>query len=355
MKVQTLLSAVLTLGLAAGMTTGALAQEKKLAVGAQAPGLDIELWTRGDQTSIESGKVYVIDFWATWCGPCKRSIPHLTELQKEYGDKGLTIIGISNEETDLVKKFTQQWSGKMEYTVAVDRRQGTTRAWMQAAGRDTIPTAFIVDRKGKVAFIGNPLPEAGDGFDEVLKRVMSGRYDPKLEQQAAPGVKGAANARKVQNWRMANKYYDDVIKLDPAVFATVALDKFEMHLLDMDDKEAAYEYARVLMDETFANDAGALTMLSDKITSDPKISREKRDLDIALEAAQASQRLENGTPESLAAVARVRYARGEVAQAIDLQKEAYFKAAPKAKPVFKRDLEIYQQNAERQANLKKAN
>src|SRR5688572_26249779 len=204
MKVRTLLSAVMTLGLAAG----AWAQEKVLGVGDQAPGLDIELWTRGEETTIETGKVYVIDFWATWCGPCKESIPDLTELQKEYGDKGLTIIGISWEEPDLVKKFTAQWAGKMDYTVAVDRREGTKRAWFDAAKREGIPSAYIVDRKGKIAWIGNPHPRSPDNFQETLKRVLSGRYDPKLEKQALPGIKGAASARKAQNWRMANRYYD---------------------------------------------------------------------------------------------------------------------------------------------------
>jgi thiol-disulfide isomerase/thioredoxin len=350
MKVRTLLSAVTALGL----TAGAWAQEKVLGVGDQAPGLDIELWTRGEETSIETGKVYVIDFWATWCGPCKESIPHLTELQKEYGSKGLSIIGISWEEPDLVKKFTTQWSGKMDYTVAVDRREGTKRAWFDAAKQDGIPCAYIIDRKGKIAFIGNPLPRANSGFDDVLKRVLSGRYDPRLEKQAQPGIKGAASARKAQNWRMANKYYDDVINLDSSVFATVALDKFEMQLLDMDDQMVAYEYAKTLIDEKFANDSGALQMLSDKIAIDSKIAADHRNLDVALEAAEAARRLEgDDNPEALAAVARVRYARGEVAQAIDLQKQAYFKAAPKAKPAFKRDLEIYQQNAERQASLSK--
>ncbi len=354
MKFRTLLSyAVLTLGLA----SAANAQDKKLGVGDQAPGLDIELWTRGEETAIESGKVYVIDFWATWCGPCKRSIPHLTELQKQYGDKGLTIIGISWEEPDLVKKFTAQWSGKMDYTVAVDRREGTKRAWFDAAKRDGIPTAYIVDRKGKIAFIGNPLPEAGDGFDDVLKRVMSGRYDPKLEKLAAPGIAGATSARKVKNWRMANKHYDEVVALDASVFAAVALDKFDMLLLDMDDQKAAYEYAKVLMDEKFANDAGALQMLADTIATDPAITDPaKRNLDMALEAAQAAAKL-NGedTPEGLAGVAKIRYARGETAQAIDLQKQAYFKATPKNKPEYKRQLEIYQQNAERQAGMKVGN
>jgi thiol-disulfide isomerase/thioredoxin len=348
MKVRTLLSAALALGLAAS----AFAQDKKLQVGDQAPGLDIELWAKGKETAIESGNVYVVDFWATWCGPCKRSIPHLSALQKDYGDKGLTIIGISWEEPDVVQKFMKDWDSKMQYTVAVDRREGTKRAWFDAAKQQGIPVAYIVDRKGKIAWIGNPLPEAGDGFDDALKRVLAGRYDPQLEKAAAPALKGAKDARAVRNWRLANKYYDEVIALDPAVFAPVALQKFEMLLLDMDDKEAAYEYATKLMNEDFANDGEAMQFLANKIATDPRIEKSKRDMDLALELSETARKvIGESDPKALAGVAAIRAQRGEFDQAIDLQKQAYFNASPKAKPEYKRQLEAYQSQAQRQASM----
>ncbi len=348
MKVRTLLSAALVLGLAAS----AWAQEKKLQVGDQAPGLDIEVWAKGNETALDSGNVYVVDFWATWCGPCKRSIPHLTALQKDNGDKGLTIIGISWEEPDLVQKFVKDWGSKMEYTVAVDRREGTKRAWFDAAKREGIPVAYIVDRKGKIAWIGNPLAEANEGFDDALKRVLSGRYDPQLEKAAAPALKGAKDARKVRNWRLANKYYDEVIALDPEVFAPIALQKFEMLLLDMDDQKAAYEYATKLMNEEFANDGEALQFLANKIATDSRIDKSKRDMDLALELSETARKvIGDDDPKALAGVASIRAQRGEFDQAIALQKQAYFNASPKAKPEFKRQLEAYQAQAQRQASM----
>jgi thiol-disulfide isomerase/thioredoxin len=351
MKVRTLLGPAFAAISVLTLAVSALAQDKKLDVGDQAPGLDIELWAKGDETTLESGNVYVVEFWATWCTPCKKSIPHLTSLQKDYKDKGLTIIGISDEEPDKVKSFANQMGSKMEYTVAADRRDGTKRAWLQAAGLTTIPSAFIVDRKGKIAWIGNPLDE---DFDSTLKRVMSGRYDPKLEKAAVPALRGAANARKARDWRLANKYYDEVVALDPAVFAAVALDKFEMLLIDKDDPKAASDYARKLMNEEFANDGEALQMLAEKIALDPKVAdKSKRDLDLALEISEAARKvIGNDDPTALAGVALIRYNRGEIDQAIELQKQAYFNAVPKAKPAFKRQLEIYQQQGQRQANMK---
>jgi len=69
----------------------------------------------------QKGKVVLIDFWATWCGPCRMAIPHLVELQRDYKSKGFEIVGVSLDQQGaaVVKPFYQQW--KMNYTVVVDR------------------------------------------------------------------------------------------------------------------------------------------------------------------------------------------------------------------------------------------
>lgn len=347
MKHFSILAATAILALA-----GAASAQETLKVGSPAPGLDIKSWVKGEQTSLQAGNVYVVEFWATWCGPCRASIPHLTELQKAYGDEGLTIIGVSTDDQKTVDKvpgFVRSQGDKMSYTVAIDREGATQRAWMAAANKQGIPCAFVVDRKGKIAWIGNPHPQANEGFDETLKQVMSGRFDPKLQKQAQPALDAARSARKMRNWLLASKHYDEIVAMDANVFAAVGLEKFEMQLVDMDDRAKAYDYARNnLMGQTFASDGGALQMLAEKIAADPKIDQPKRDLDLALEAAEAARRI-NGMNDakSLAVLAKVRYARGEVDQAVELQKQAYFSAAPKSKPEYKRVLASYQEAAHR--------
>jgi thiol-disulfide isomerase/thioredoxin len=322
------------------LTSTALGQRKSLEVGDAAPGLQIDTWVKGDETAIETGKVYVVEFWATWCPPCRKSIPHLTKLQQEYGEKGLTIIGISNEKTDKVKPFVQQQGDKMDYTVAVDRRDATNRAWMKAANKKGIPTAFIVDQKGKIAFIGHPMDEQ---MDAIIAQCVGGRYDPILQKQAAPVIRAARNARKVKNWRMATRHYNEVVALDAAVFADIALEQFEMMLVDMDDVDGAYAYAAVLADTQFVDDPEAQQMLADQIATDPTIPPTKRDLDMALELAEAALQAQGrSNPQALAAVARIHYARQEIDQAIEYQKRAYFQASTKNKPDFKRVLQTYQ-------------
>ena len=348
MKFRTGLFAAITLAIS---STGFA--QTKLDVGSTAPGLDIDTWVKGDETTLSPGKVYVVEFWATWCGPCKRSIPHLTAVQKQYADDGLTIIGVStdSEQTvDKVKPFVKTQGDKMAYTVAIDRHDGTKRAWLEAAGKNGIPCAFIVDRAGKIAFIGNPLPEANEGFDTALKGVMSGRHDPNLVKQAEPALRAARSARTERNWRVALRQYDEVIKVDGRVFANVAMERFEMQVVDMNEKAEAYKYAKeTLIEKTFANDAESLRGLAEKIATDPKIDPTMRDLDVALTAAESARKLPGGEndPQSLNTLALVRFSRGEIDKAIELQKQAWMQAPPKYKADFHHTLTTYQEASQR--------
>ena len=117
-------------------------------------------------------KVYVVELWATWCGPCIMSIPHLTEVQKRYRDKYVVHVAISDEPPPLVTQFVQNQGDKMGYTVACDKEQKTHGSYMYAAGQMSIPTTFIVNREGKIAWIGSPFDMA-----RVLEEIVAGRYD----------------------------------------------------------------------------------------------------------------------------------------------------------------------------------
>ncbi|HWB18996.1 MAG TPA: TlpA disulfide reductase family protein [Phycisphaerales bacterium] len=350
MKARVILSVVACLM----MTVAAVARgNRDLKVGSPAPGLEIEKWVKGKETKLEQGKVYVVEFWATWCKPCQQSIPHLTEIQDRYADKGLTVIGISDEEVGTIEPFVKAKGKQMEYTVAADRRKGTNRSWMEAAGKNGIPCAFIVDKAGKIAYIGHPL---ADEFEPTLVAVLSGRFDPAMQAAAQPVLDAARSAAKVRSWRMAAKQYDEVLNKDPKLFATVGLERFQMTLVDQKAKDEAYAYAKTqLIGKAFANDAEALTWLASKIATDPNIDAADRDMDVALAAAQRAQQITGEhSPEGLAAVAMVRFHRGELTQAIDLQKEAYFSAVPKQKADYKRTLDMYVSAAQRneQASMK---
>jgi thiol-disulfide isomerase/thioredoxin len=157
-----------------------------LKVGSPAPAITADNWVKGTEVKkFEKGKVYVVEFWATWCRPCRDSIPHLTELAKAH--KAVTFIGMASSERppkdgkdnrlDAVKDFVSSQGAKMDYTVAFDRDRKMYKAWMDASGQDGIPAAFIVDGEGKIAFIGHPM---ADGFATKIKELSKsgGKAEP---------------------------------------------------------------------------------------------------------------------------------------------------------------------------------
>ena len=155
-----------------------------LKLGDPAPPLDIAEWVKGEPVDLAEGKgkqVYVVEFWATWCAPCRVTSPHLTELQKRYKDQGVTVIGISNEPPETVRPFVESQGEAMGYTVASDNGQATARAYTAPFGVGTIPYAFVVDKAGALVWHGHPM----EGLDEVVAMAVAGTYDPSVSQLRA--------------------------------------------------------------------------------------------------------------------------------------------------------------------------
>jgi peroxiredoxin len=92
------------------------------------------------------GKVVILDFWATWCPPCRTEIPSFVALQKKYVDKGFTVIGVSLDEQgpSVVKSFMHRFG--MNYPVVM----GDKKIVVDYGGLEAIPTTFVIDRQGNV-------------------------------------------------------------------------------------------------------------------------------------------------------------------------------------------------------------
>ncbi len=179
----------------AGMFAGNCNSEELLTIGSDAPPLDVEHWVQNGNgkfkpvTKFQAGKVYVVEFWATWCGPCVQSMPHLAALQTEYADKGVQLISISDEDLETVEKFLEREvrGAKKEeldakpqtyrdvtsaYCLTTDPDQSSNHDYMEAAQQNGIPTAFIVGKDSKIEWIGHPME-----MDEPIKAIVADSWD----------------------------------------------------------------------------------------------------------------------------------------------------------------------------------
>jgi peroxiredoxin len=165
-------------GLAAVLLLGGCSSSKPVSVAAapskgekeRKPAPEFELKDADGKTvrlSDYKGKVVLLDFWATWCGPCKIEIPWFIEFERQYKDKGFSVIGVAMDEEGwtVVKPFISELA--INYRIL----QGTDSTAQLYGGVDALPTTFLIDRDGKIAATHVGL--AGkDDFEDGIKKLM---------------------------------------------------------------------------------------------------------------------------------------------------------------------------------------
>ncbi|WP_461784396.1 TlpA disulfide reductase family protein [Prosthecobacter sp.] len=171
-----------------------------LKTGDAAPKLNCGEWIQGKPvTEFAKDKAYLIEFWATWCGPCVAGIPHLNALHLKFRDKGLVVIGQNVEGKDQtpVKAFVKKMADRMTYPVALDNMsasgQGSMgKTWLDAAGLNSIPSAFLVGKDGRLAWIGHP----NELTEKMIEEVLAGKADSSKTPIADPTNAGAPIEKK---------------------------------------------------------------------------------------------------------------------------------------------------------------
>lgn len=176
-------AAFATILLAAGCSGAPAAQGGRTggAVGQTAPEIAAAQWFnhKGTAPALADlrGKVVVVEFWATWCPPCRRSIPHLIKLTTTYKDKGVVVIGMTSEDAERagLAKFIK--GHRINYIIGAG--SNTSRAY----GVRGIPTAFVINPTGKIDWRGHPM----GGLDAAVETAVE-KYKP-----AAKAAAGAAD------------------------------------------------------------------------------------------------------------------------------------------------------------------
>lgn len=110
-----------------------------------------------------AGKPLLLEFWATWCPPCRKSIPHLNEIHAKYKDRSLMVVGVTDEPNAVIKKF--QKDVPMDYAVATD----TGGRLNEKMGVSSIPTAFLINKSGEIVWEGHPGKLTDADIEKILE------------------------------------------------------------------------------------------------------------------------------------------------------------------------------------------
>jgi peroxiredoxin len=127
------------------------------------------------------GKVVLLNFWATWCGPCKIEIPWFIEFNKTYKDQGFAVLGVSLDDDGWKSVKPYVTDKKIDYTVVV----GSNEVSKSYGGVDSLPTTFIIDRDGRIAFVHTGLVSK-DTYEKEIRSLLEGTSG--LARRAGGGI-----------------------------------------------------------------------------------------------------------------------------------------------------------------------
>lgn len=232
-------------------------QPPSLNIGDPAPPLRVREWLKGTPVKrFHKGKVYVVEFWATWCVPCKAAMPHLSALAREYKDR-ITFLGIDVMERkttsmNKIRDFVHNKGQQMDYYVAVEDSNFMVATWMEASGEQGIPSTFVVNSEGRLAWIGHP-----KDLSEVLRKIVNNDWNIKEASAKRTWDKTLREMDRAMNDYL-NIYWDKpdlllqeinkIVKNEPRLKYTpfMANSTFSS-LLGTNKLQEAYEYGKAVL------------------------------------------------------------------------------------------------------------
>jgi thiol-disulfide isomerase/thioredoxin len=300
-----------------------LAAEPGPKVGDPAPGLRVSEWIKGEPVNrLKPGRVYVFEFWATWCGPCVFAMPHLSHVQRQYLDKDVTVIAVNvmDDDAGAVKAFVKKMGKTLDCHVAIDvptkgEKEGVmAKTWL--AENRAIPRCVIVDRETKVVWIGHPLRVDGP-LQAVVTRTFDAAKQGEIDKavEKLEGELGVATRDK--QWQKVLAILDRMHAVDP--HSTPLSNSVRIKaLIELGDYNAVNTFLKEGVSES--SDARLTGMLVTKLMS----AADKSKLDMDLVLAVAKQASRNGGSDdviALNALAHVYEAKEDYAAAVKVLKK----------------------------------
>ncbi len=334
-------------GAAILITTGAaFAQDaggelNELKVGDKAPALKDVKWVKGEAVDkYRSGDIYILDFWATWCGPCIAAIPHMNEIAKKYKDDGVHIIGVAiSDQLPKVEAFVEEKGDAMSYLIAYDdEKRKTASVYMDGTMSRGIPTVMIINREGTLSWVGHPM----NGMDDALEAIVEGTFDLEaakladekrrsslreqamLQQKLKPIMDKVGEAMLDNDYKTAIALLDEAIALSPEMLAHYHINKYNIAVGDMKDPAVAKRIAGQIEASPLMDNPNALNAVAWAIVDPARPTPDElRDLAFAQRLAEKADKMtDHNNPAIIDTVARVWFAKGDVNQAIMFQKKA---------------------------------
>ena len=326
-----------------------------LKVGDPAPATRPETMLQGEAVKdFKKGEVYVFECWASWCGPCIAAIPHLNELHKQMGKKGVVITGVNVWESERdaasaqrAKDFLKSQGDKMSYRVALGGK-AFIKDWLEAAEVNGIPHAFVV-AEGKIAWTGHPAQLTAEMLGDILTGTPLAAAPPvadkipqrRLSKPAVPAgtapndpemaaaqakLDALSEAMRARDWDAAEKALPAAAGVLPKQEGQELRDFIEAQIgLARGDPAKFYAQLQKVADEEF-DDPEALNEIAWRLLT-MKAFAQKPNLVLAEKCAVQSVKLTREEhPDKLDTLARLRWLQGKKEEAIRLQIKSVDKA-----------------------------
>ena len=326
-----------------------------LKVGDPAPATRPETMLQGEAVKdFQKGEVYVFECWASWCGPCIAAIPHLNELHKQMGKKGVVITGVNVWESERdaasaqrANDFLKAQGDKMSYRVALGGK-AFIKDWLEAAEVNGIPHAFVV-AEGKIAWTGHPAQLTAEMLGDILTGTPLAAAPPvadkipqrRLSKPAVPAgtapndpemaaaqakLDALSEAMRARDWDAAEKALPAAAGVLPKPEGQELRDSIEAQIgLARGDPTKFYAQLQKVADEEF-DDPEALNEIAWRLLT-MKAFAQNPNLALAEKCAVQSVKLtKEEHPDKLDTLARLRWLQGKKEEAIRLQIKSVDKA-----------------------------